>query len=357
MSVDALRTQIAQPVTAHVASLDDMLAHPNALPSAMVAVSGTVVMDMQFFSGNAPDQNCYLNIAFTDFEPAPIPGLPPGFPPYVALLDAIKAYIAAAMPVRKVPVDVVSALPVTPSKLLLVNAGCSVDPQLQTLAFQVEIGPSAIAPQAPWINFFKGIFNDRRQGAEWGVFLQGVYIAAVIQTLIQRAVDDGLPDEASVYVGSSYSNAGGKAVINNDILGIYHTPWPLPDLEANPQIPITVSLNSPNVLTIDAGVPEIATLVQSFIPGWAKLFLRFSGPIGGSLSALIDSAISSIKAPALPPECHRTSPANIRCTQSISLPGSPDSVSPTITALSARTMELRSRGHCADNTTHKARSM
>src|SRR4051794_39387045 len=113
VTVDALRTQIAQPVTAHVAWLDDMLLHPNALPSIVVAVSGTVVMDMQFFSGNAPDQNCYLNIAFTDFEPAPIPGLPPGFPPpatYAAILDAVKGYIAAAMPVRKVPVDVVSAL-------------------------------------------------------------------------------------------------------------------------------------------------------------------------------------------------------------------------------------------------------
>jgi hypothetical protein len=206
--------------------------------------------------------------------------------------SSANSYIAAAMPVRKIPIDVVNALPVTPSKLLLVNAGVSVDAQLQTLAFQVEIGPSAIAPDAPWINFFQGIFNDRRQGAEWGIFLQGAYIAAVIQTLIDEAVSHGLPDELSLFVTSTYSNASGKAVINNDILGIYHTPWPLPDVEGNPQIPITVSVNSPNVLTIDAGVPDIQELVQSFIPGWAKIFLRFSGPVGAFLSALIDSAVA-----------------------------------------------------------------
>jgi hypothetical protein len=113
VSVKALWTQIAQPVTVYVASLDDMLLHPNAPPSAIVAVSGTVVMDMQFYSGNDPDQNCYLNVAFTDFEPGPIPGLPPAFPPsvtYAAILNAAKSYIAAAMPIRKIPVDVVSAL-------------------------------------------------------------------------------------------------------------------------------------------------------------------------------------------------------------------------------------------------------
>ena len=343
VEVNALRTQIVQPVTAYVTSLNDLLQHRNGLPSVVVPISGAIVLDMQFFSGNAPDQNCYLNLQFTDFELGPLPLLPAGFDPSQVplpisvddILTAIRGYLTSVIPNRKVPIDIVSALPVKPSALLLVNAGVSVDTTLQRLSFRVQVGPSAVAPDAPWINFFKGSFDDRLQGAEWGLFMPGDYIAAVIQTLIQRAVSDGLPDELTLSVGSSYSNAGGHAVINNNILGIYHTPWPLPDLQSNPQIPITVSLNSPNVLTIDVGAPDIHDLVESFIPQWAQLFLRVTGPVGSFLSALIDSATAGIKAPGLPPECHRTAPANIRCTQTVRLPGLSDVVSPTVTALLA----------------------
>jgi hypothetical protein len=343
VEVDGFKTQIAQPITAHVTALNDLLQHPNGLPSVVVPISGTVVMDMQFYSGSAPDQNCYLYIGFADFELGPLPFLPTGFDPshiplpisFDDILAAIKAYLISAIPDRTVPIDVVSALPMKPGPSVLVNAGVSVDQQLQRLSFQVEIGPSGAFPYAPWFNFFKGFFNDRLQGAEWAIFMPGAYIASVIQLLIEQAVSDGLPDELSLTVSTSYSNATGHAVINNDILGIYHTPWPLPDLESNPQIPITVTLSSPNILTIDVGVPDIADLVKSFIPQWAKIFLRISGPIGGFLSALIDSAIAGIKVPGLPPECHRTAPANIRCTQFVSLPGMSDVVSPSITALLA----------------------
>ena len=341
--IDAFRVQIAQQVTVYVTTLNDLMANPDGAPHYLVPVSGTIVMDLDFYAADPPDQTCYMATWYSGFELGPLPFLPADFdpkrvPPPISVDDItqmVNRYLASIIQPRTVPFDVLGWLPVKPSKLLIVNAGVSTDGQLQRLAFRVEIGPPAVNPDVPWQNFYAGFLDDRLGGADWGLFLMGSYISSVVQELIYEGVAGALPDQLELFVSTSYSNPGGKAVIMNDILGIYHLPDPFGSLESNPHIPITVSVATPDVVAIDVNLPNIKELITSFIPEWAKIFLRFSGPVGAFLSAIIDSAISDIGTPALPPECKWTDPNNLHCTKTVNIPAIPGVASPHLTALLA----------------------
>ncbi|HUI85660.1 MAG TPA: hypothetical protein VLY21_00700 [Nitrososphaerales archaeon] len=341
--IPAFRTQIAQTVTVYVTAFNEVLANPNGSPKIVVPFQGTIVMDLQFYGGEPPDQNCYLATWFSNFEPGPLPFLPPDFDPKQIplpikvddLMQMVTRYLSSIIPPQTVPFDLLDWLPVRPSKFLIVNAGVSADTQLQRLAFRVEIGPPTINPDVPWQNFYAGFIADRLGGADWGLFFEGDYIASVVQTLIYEGVSGALPDQLQLYVTTSYSNAGGKAVIMNDVLGIYDLPDPFGTLESNPHIPIVVSLAAADLLAIDVDIPNIKDLIMSFVPEWAKIFLRFSGPLGAFLQAMIDSAISSIKVPSVPPVCSWTSPNVLRCVKSFYPPGIDLVASPRLTGLLA----------------------
>ncbi len=345
LDVPGFRTQLAQEVTVYVTALADLVLNANGPPSIIVPFQGTVVTDLQFYSGNPPDQNCYFAVSFTGVEAGPLPFLPPNFDPSRIPLPikpddiqlAVNTYLVPLFPPRTIPVDLLSELPFRPSKLLIVNAGVSIDQQMQRIAFRVEVGPADVNPDVPWQNFYGGYLDDRLQGSDFSLFLQGAYISSLIETLAYEAVSGALPDQLDLYITTTYSNVGGKAVFMNDVLGIYHLPEPFGSLESDPHIPIMVSMDAPMLMAVDAGVRDIKDLVDGFIPQWAKIFLRFAGPVGAFLQAMINSALSSLPSlnKYLPPQCKRTAPDNIHCTFQVVLPEISDSVGEVITRVLA----------------------
>jgi hypothetical protein len=331
--VSGFRVQIAQDVDVWVASLSDLLAHPNQPASVIIPLPITIVMNLDYYSIG---QTCYLATSFDHVEPGALPIL--SFAPTVtaaSVLSSLDSLLSSLIPTQAVPIDIVKMLPAKPGGDVIFNAGVSIDAQFQRIAFRTQIGVSSIVPEAQWFNFYKGFFEDRVQQADWGLFLEGDYLAAVINTDIYQAVSGSLPDQLQLYITTYYTNAGGKAVIMNDVLGIYDLPDPFGTLESNPHIPIEISVLTPNVITIDVGIPDIKQLIEGFIPQWAKVFLKMSGPLGGFAQALIDSALSGVKNPDLPPQCMRTAPANVRCTKSVSMPNLSDAVYLRLTGLLA----------------------
>jgi len=339
ISVPGFQTQIAQPVTVYVAAFNDLVAHPNGLPDVIVPLPFTIVINVDFYAVN---QVCYLALSFATLEVGPLPTLPPNFDPLQiplpitasSIATALNAALTALIPDRVFPIDPLSLLrtvDVAPDPTQIVNAGVSVDSQLQRLALHIEIGAPAENPDLPWLNFFQGIFPDRLQGAEFGLFLAGDYIASILQTRIDRAVAGLLPDQLNLFVTSTYSNATGSAVILNSILGIYHLPDPFGALELNPVIPVTFSVPAPSVLAVDLGFPDISQLADQL----EHVIPTFLGPLGDFLQGLINSAVSGLTDPDLGPNCKRTSPSNVHCEATAALPSIAGLTPPLVTGLLA----------------------
>ena len=234
-----------------------------------------------------------------------------------------------------VPLGLIENLPTTPSSSVPVNAGLSTDREMRFVSMRVQAVAGALAADVPWRNFFNGFIADRRGGQEWSLFIDEKYVCATIQTAIQRAVDPHLPEEAQVFVNATYSNAAGRARTDVDLLGIYDLPDPLGQFEANPHIPVEVSVPATNTVQIDVGVPDIQAFIWSLIPQWAKLFFRFGGPAGVFLGAVIGSWIPSIEEPDLPDEIVRTSPTNLRFTRRFTPPSIPNGLRTQFTMLLA----------------------
>jgi hypothetical protein len=348
MNVAGFQTQLAQDVVVWVTSLNEIMAHPNGAPSIVVPVRGTMIMDLNLFPfnpeiGEEVDQEIYFQATFKRMEMEPLPPLPPGFDPKKIpvpitseqILQMVNQRVSSLIPSPAIPMGLLSLLPVKPSRHQIVNAGLSVDEHLQRIALRMQVGGGAVSPDAPWRNFFNGFLADQLGANEWSIFLPASYIEQTIQTAIDRAIADVKPEELQIFVGADYSNADGKAGVMVNVLGIYDLPDPLGKLERNPHIPIEISVPAPNTIQLDVGLPEIQELVDSLIPQSLKLFLRLSGPIGALLGALINSFVSDLKDPDLPPNVVRTSPHNVRFTKVMPLPQILNGLSPRITSLLA----------------------
>jgi hypothetical protein len=339
VNVDGLQTQLAQDIVVWVTSMGEVLAHPNAAPSIVVPVQATIVMDLSLF---AIGQEVYFGSRFRKIELGSIAGLPPNFDPTHIPLPIDKDQILAivqdraskVIPSATVPVGLLSLLPVTPSKYLIVNAGFTVDITLSRIALRVKVGGGSVDPTGPWINFFKGFFDDRLGGNEWSIFLDADYIEQTIQTAIHEAIRDSVPDEVQVFEGAHYSNEDGRARIEVDVEGIADVPI-LGKLSVDPRVPVELTVPALNTIQIDVGLPLIQQLVEDLVPQSLRIFLRLAGPIGGLLGALLDYLISFIPEPDLPEQVVRTSPTNVRFTKTISLTQIQNGLSPRFTTVLA----------------------
>lgn len=339
VNVDGLQTQLAQDIVVWVTSMGEILAHPNAGPSIVVPVQATIVMDMSLF---ALDQEVYFGTRFRKVELGSIAGLPPDFDPTHLPLPINKDQILAivqdraskVIPSATIPVGLLSLLPVKPSKYLIVNAGLSVDTKLERIALRVIGGGGSVNPTGPWIDFFKGLFDDRLGGNEWSIFLDADYIDQTIQTAIDQALKDVVPDEIQIFVGAHYTNEDGRALIEVDVEGVADVPI-LGKLSIDPHVPVELTVPSSNTIQIDVGLPEIQQLLENLVPQFVRVFLRISGPVGGLLGALLDYVISFVKEPDLPAQVVRTSPNNVQFTKTVTLPEILNGLSPRFTTVVA----------------------
>ncbi len=337
IEVPGFQTQIAQPVTVYVGAFDNLLAHPNGTPDVIVPFQLTFVTDIDLTSSGL---TCWLRLGSTQVELGPLPFIPPNFSPQniplpvsaAQLAQAVNQQLSTLVPDRVFAIDIASELPIKANfnPVPVTNAGATVDSQLQRLALRLEINPPALNPDVPWRDFYNGILDDHLTGADFSLFVGGDYIAEVIKTLVWEAVSGSLPDQLELFIDATYSNAGGRATITADVLGIYHLVGDFIKLEANPHIPITFSVPAQDYVAVDVGIPNIQDLIdrlEHLMPSW-------TGPIGDFVQGLINSALSGITLPDLPQECNWSSD-NLHCEKYVTLPSVPPVIAPVITGLLA----------------------
>ena len=336
IAVPGFQTQLAQTVTVYVAAYDDILANPNGTPDVVVPIQCTIVVNVDFY---ASGQTCSLAFSFGGLELGPLPVLPANFDPKQIPLPITSNDITAALnplllsliPNRVVPFDIAGLLQeanVTLDPLTIVNAGISVESQSQFLALHIEIGAPAVNPDVPWRDFYNGVVSDRLQGSDWSLYVDGDYLASILQTFIDRAASGALPDNADLFVKSTYSNAGGQAVIMTDLLGVYHLPGDIGNVSHDFQIPITFSVPAQSFVAADIGIPDIAE-IEALLEDLVPPFLFFLKPL---VELLIVSALSGFSEP-VPPGCKRTSPSNVHCETYVPLPVVPNVAAPVVTGL------------------------
>ncbi len=291
-------------------------------------MSGTIVVSLQFFSGDLGDENCYLYTHFVALEPGPLPFLPANFDPFNAplpftrdeFLEKVNAFIAGLIPDTKTPVPIFGKLPGHPARTNLANAGVSVDGLMKRIAFRVQIPVPGTDADVPWTNFFSGYVADRLDGSQWSLWVDRGYIESSVQAQVRDALSGVKVDDLETYVGAQYSNAGGTALITATIEGVYDLPDPLGTIDVNLSIPTIVSVPTTDVLQLDIKLPELKDLAAQISAPFLSLAQIFLGPLGVLLAAGVHSLIEDIKEPAYPSGCNRTTPNDIVCKIGIPRP-------------------------------------
>lgn len=334
LSADGFKTQLAQDVTVYVTTLGDVLAHPNGAPATVVPVPGTIVSELFVY---ALDDECYLRVEFDRLEPGPLP-VPLPFPVNAdQILQMVQAQLRTLLPSPTRPLGLAKLLP---KNQRFLNAGLSVDGQLQRLEFRVQIGGSSTYLAVPWSNFFRGFLADRLDGSAWSLFVEAGLVTETVKAVVNEALASAKVDHLKTYVGCAYSNAGGKAVFTLDVLGIYELPDPLPDPQADPTVPFELSVSAPNTLTIDADFTSVIGLIDDFV-GIIGAFLPFlAGPLHSLVHELIGTALSAAAdaaADAAPvDDCKVVGGSHIRCSKLVPVSSLAGGAAATLTRILAQ---------------------
>jgi hypothetical protein len=323
------QTQIAQDVTVYVTTMQDVLSHPNQPPATIVALHGTLVFDLEF---SPHDEDCSLTTRLKALEPGPLPALPPGLPVTLdQLLARVESLLRAAIPQPTVPAGLTQ---LTKLFAKFLNAGISVDSQLQRIALRAQIGGSNPDIKPRWEAFFKGNFPDRLAGADWSVYIDAGLINEFVKAKINRLLDDADIDHLQTFVGCSYSNGDGKAVFTLDVEGLYDLPDPLGTIFRNVNLPVEISVAAPNTLRLRADYGDVLALIHSF-DIIEFLLPSLSAGIEGLLQLAIGSALAEVNKSDIAPYCKKISSTVVECTKSVQMPGIVNGTTSILTQLNA----------------------
>lgn len=323
------QTQIAQDVTIHVTTIQDVLSHPNQAPATLIALRGTLVFDLDFFS---LEEDCFLTTRLKALEPGPLPALPPNLPVTLdQLLARAESSLRASIPQKAVPAGLTS---LTSLFTKFVNAGVSVDEQLQTIAFRAQIGGSHPGTVTRWQDFFEGKFSDRLVGADWSIFIDAGLITEFVKLRINQLLDEADIDHLQTFVGCTYSNGGGKAVFTLKVEGIYDLPDPLGTIFRDVNLPMEVSVAGSNTLQLSADYGEVLGLIHSF-DMIEFLLPSLSSGIEGLLQVAIGSALTEVNKSDAAPYCQKVSSTVVQCTKSVQVPSILTGTTSVLTGLNA----------------------
>jgi hypothetical protein len=313
-NTDGFQTQLAQEVTVFVTTLQDVLAHPNQPPATIIQVHGTLVFNLAFVPNV---EECFFQTQFQTLELGPLPALPPNSPVTVAqLLSTAEAFLRASIPSRSVPAGLAKFTTLFSS---FVNAGISVDTQLQRIALRAQIGGNNEGSFSRWQQFFKGDFPDSLQGADWSFYIDAGLINEFVKAKINQLLDEADIDHLQTFVGCNYSSEGGKAVFTLNVEGIYDLPDPLATIYRNVHLPMEISVAGPNTLRLSADYGEVLALIHSF-EMIEFLLPSLSNGIEGIIQIAIDSALTDVNKSDVAPYCKKVSSTRAECTKSVQLP-------------------------------------
>jgi hypothetical protein len=211
---DGKSTMLVQQLTVQLTTEAEIRSHPNADPP-LTPWQATVVYAL---SADSLDTDCWLRARAVGVDLGPPPPLPVEVPPAVVGIveDFLLTRFRTFAPSGAVPMGLDTLkLPVP-----FVNAGLSVDDTGQTLAIRVQLGGSGEPRVTAWSNFFGGFFVDRREGRDWALYVPGDYVTGTITSQLWQNLPQ--QDDLETYPGTTYSAQDGKAVLDIDVLLIYH---------------------------------------------------------------------------------------------------------------------------------------
>jgi hypothetical protein len=345
------QTQLAQDVTVYLTTQADILAHPNSTP-ALVPLTATLVYDLSFlpfeneggpfdhsFDGLEHDCNLLAHISSVEWGPPPF--LPPNFSPLNSIppeiVEQIKTFMLQQLrlfaPGGTAPVG----LNALPKQMRFINAGMSVDGQMQFIAIRVQVGGgSNMDADIPWADFYRGAIDDRLQGKDFTFFIE----SSLLTEKIKYEVDSNLPtdDNLETFPNCVYTHSDGKAVLTIDVLIIYHlyrNHYLDIDVtvEADPKVSIELTIAHPNELTVDF---DFSHLLDSDDP-LVNFVLGFVRTLGIPLQEILFTLAGNYILPELKDNvsdnCKKTSPTHIRCSKQIKTPLAPGSIQTSLTQL------------------------
>ncbi|MEO6330467.1 MAG: hypothetical protein ABIO55_16145 [Ginsengibacter sp.] len=334
---EGFQTQLAQDVRVYLTTLAEILAHPNATPT-LVPLTATLVYDLNFFP---LDHECYLQANINAVEFGPLPFLPPPFNPLNSLppdiMDQIKSFMIQQLrlfaPGGTAPVG----LDALPKQMPFINAGISVDAQMQFIAIRVQVGgASNMNSDRPWTDFYKGFITNRLQGNDFSFFIE----SNLLTEKIKYEVYTNLPsdDNLEAFPNCVYSHSEGKAVLTIDVLIIYHlyrNSYLDIDVkvEADPKVAIELTVAHPNQVTIDF---DFSHLLDSDDPlvNFAFTFLNTLGiPLQEILLVIAGYYILPELKKNVSDDCKKISDTHMQCTRGINTPLAPGSLQTTLTKL------------------------
>lgn len=308
------QTQIAQDVTILVTTMQDILSRPNQPPATTVALKGTLVFDLDFYP---LEEECFFVARFKALEPGPLPALPPGLPVSVEqLLARAESFLRASIPQKARPAGL-SRFTKLFAKFL--NAGVSVDEQLQRISFRAQIGGSHDDIDINWKDFVNGKFPDRLVGADWSFFIDAGLIEEFVKAKINQLLDEADIDHLQSFVGCSYSNSNNKAVFTLNVEGIYDLPDPLGTIFRDVNLPMEISVAGPNTLRLSADYGEVLGLIHSF-DMIEFLLPALSDGAEGLLQLAIGYALTEVNKSDIAPYCKKVSSTVVQCTKSMQMP-------------------------------------
>ena len=316
IDADGFQTQIAQDVVLHVTREDDVLSHPNQPPASVVTIPVRAVLNLDYYP---LDTGCFMRTSFAGLEWGPLPALPPGVDPEAAK-DMVQTLVANAVASKAVPINFANLLPGGVTKVE--NAGISVSDDLQRLVLRAQIGGASSYADVPWGNFYKGFILDHTAGADWALFVGNGPLEGVFTNAVYAAVKEHSVSELQlISVGSTYSNADGKAKVDTTIFANVDIPDPGGTEYVEPHVHSELSVSATNQLTVDVFLPDLQAMANELLAPvrWALRFLL--GPLSTTFQLALDSAVRDIKAPEVSlPNCHEVEPLHQRCVVGVPVP-------------------------------------
>ncbi|MGV8989018.1 MAG: hypothetical protein ACOH2H_22475 [Cypionkella sp.] len=313
---------MTQDITVQVTTLEDILNHPDQSPATIIPVQGKLVFEIS--ADVIIDTGIFMRVRFQSKDSTIVrPAGGSAFPVnWDDLTQTLMTEIAKFLPSPAIPIDLKDLAKST----RFINAGISVDSTLSRFALRADNSLDPLI--GPWIDFYKGVFDDRLGGNEWALFIHQNYLGSVIDAKIDQGLND-LPEEVQILPHTTYSNADGRAVFTIDLNVLVNAPEPAGDImKAFPclaggghlavNIPMEFRLGSPSELVSEADVSTIQKQALSYL-GLAGSLIDILGiSLQGFINAAVVSALS--EGGDAVGTCEITPQDHIRCTRPIKAP-------------------------------------
>lgn len=181
-TVNAMRLQLAQPVTAVLADLNDILANPDQPATFTLRVDATVVMNIDYTSYGT---NSSIEFSYDSVELGPLPQLPPGISS-TFVQQQVQTLMQTLAPDTWIDFSLNKVINSTEP---VRNAGVSMDAAMSRVAFRAELGNGNSYSPAAWQYFYNGNFDDNLQGADWSIYLDQNVWAALVAATVQSGIE------------------------------------------------------------------------------------------------------------------------------------------------------------------------